>query len=342
MHEALALTATMLAASVTGSATLTWLWIGFARRRQIHDLPGQRRLHVQPTPRGGGIAIAIVCVAAWPWLASIGNPGVSVELVFAALCIALFAGVGLLDDLLPVPAQVKLPLQLTAAAVMVFGMTQGWPLFFLAASVFTTVACAYFVNCWNFMDGSNGMIATQSLVICCALGLRDEAPYTLRLAALAAAGACLGFLPFNVPRARVFLGDVGSHALGAAVFTLLLLMWHTAGLGLLEALVICSAVLIDTFSTLLRRFIAGRKVWRAHREHLYQIAVRKGNSHASVCLAYATWTAAWSALVHFAHGYSSFVMSILFILCYTCGTAVQFGLRWIWLRPSRRGSRVHE
>ena len=331
----------LFALAAAGSSALTWIWIGFARRRQIHDLPGQRRLHGQPTPRGGGIAIALVCVAAFAWLAS-RTPTASPELVFAALGMTLFAGIGLLDDLVPVRALAKLALQLAAAAVLVFGISHDWPLWMLATSAFLTVVCAYFVNCWNFMDGSNGMIATQSLVICLALAVRDEAPATLRLAALATAGACVGFLPFNLPRARVFLGDVGSHVLGAAVFALLLLMWHATDIGVREMLMGCSAVLIDTGLTLLRRLLAGRKVWHAHREHLYQIAVRKGHSHGQVCFVFAAWTLVWAALAQLFHSYSSFVMSILFILCYTCGAALYFGLRWIWLRPTRRGSAVDD
>ncbi|HUP91912.1 MAG TPA: hypothetical protein VM074_06655, partial [Solimonas sp.] len=112
------------------------------------------------------------------------------------------------------------------------------------------------------------------------------------------AAACMGFLPFNLPRARVFMGDTGSHVLGATVAMLTLWALRSGDAGAGQVALLLSAFGIDAGLTLGKRIVQGRKFWRAHREHLYQMAVRKGHSHARVCLAYAAWAilCAWLAL----------------------------------------------
>jgi UDP-N-acetylmuramyl pentapeptide phosphotransferase/UDP-N-acetylglucosamine-1-phosphate transferase len=308
---------------------LTGAWIGFARRRRIEDQPGQRRLHATATPRGGGIAIAIVVIAALSWLGLDGDT--SLPWLQLAVGIGLFAALGLLDDLSPLAAPVKLALQLAAAAVLVLPILRAGNVGWLLAAVLL-VGCAYLVNIWNFMDGSNGMVALQALLLALALAFWPGQPAELRLACLAVAGACAGFLPFNFPRAAVFLGDVGSHTLGAAVFLLLLLSWRAGSIGLLQGLLISSALLLDSGLTLLRRAGAGRPVWRAHREHLYQYAVRVGHSHRNVALWYAAWTLAAIAMAALAGKFrSTFVIWSLFIVCLVFGTAVHFRLRSRWL-----------
>ena len=319
------------------SALLTAGWIGFARRRRIQDLPGQRRLHAEPTPRGGGVAIAAVLIVAWLCIAALAPDGSALPALAAG--VGLFAAAGLIDDLMAVPAKTKFILQLIAAAVMVAAISHGWPQGWLAA-ICLTVACCYVVNIWNFMDGSNGLIATQAMLIAIALAIWPGQPDELRMAALALAGACAGFLPFNLPGARVFLGDVGSHALGAAVFGLLLLSWQADAVNLAQALMMGTVLLLDSGYTLLRRVLAGRQFWRAHREHLYQYAVRRGYSHARVCLFYGGGTVLSILLAALAVDVrSSSVMWGLFIVNWLLGTTVYFGLRRQWLKPrTRRGT----
>ena len=107
---------------------------------------------------------------------------------------------------------------------------------------------------------------------------------------MALAVACLGFLPFNFPVARVFLGDVGSHVLGAAVVGLAVLAYDEAQWTPLEILCLTSASWIDAVLTFIRRACRGFKVTQAHRSHLYQYAIRSGNGHAAVCCFYSAWT----------------------------------------------------
>ncbi|MFA6986886.1 MAG: lipopolysaccharide biosynthesis protein, partial [Arenimonas sp.] len=303
--------------AAAGCGLLTLAWIRFARLKQIQDHPGQRRLHELPTPRGGGIAIAITVIVALFWLTSIyPQASSSTGLAFG---LAAFAALGLLDDVAPVSAPVKFVLQLLAATALIAGVSQGWGLGWFAMAGLI-VACCYVVNIWNFMDGSNGMVAVQALLIALAMAFWPGQPWDLRLFALALAGACAGFLPFNLPKARVFLGDVGSHVLGAAVFGLMLLAWRSGTIDVFQALLLGTVLLLDSGYTLLRRLLGGRKFWRAHRDHLYQYAVRRGHSHVRVCLSYAAGTVISIALALSANdSRSSIVLAGLLILNWLLG-----------------------
>lgn len=160
--------------------------------------------------------------------------------------------------------------------------------FLLAALVALTYLTM--VNIWNFMDGSNGMVGMQSLLMAIGflvLGSFTTATYYY---ALVLAVACLGFLPFNFPVARVFLGDVGSHVLGAAVAGLGILAYFENQFTALEIACLFSALWIDAGLTFIRRAFRGFAVTRPHRSHLYQYAIRNGESHAVVCGYYGVWT----------------------------------------------------
>jgi UDP-N-acetylmuramyl pentapeptide phosphotransferase/UDP-N-acetylglucosamine-1-phosphate transferase len=330
-----------LVLSMPASAALTLAWIGLARRRGIEDAPGYRRLHVTPTPRGGGIAIAVVLVAAllvWPPAAMAQGAAFAAWWGIAA-GLACFALVGAVDDLLPVSVRTKFAGQWLAAALLACSIgfaAPGEPSWLAFAALL--VGLVYFVNIWNFMDGSNGLVAVQSLLLALALAQWPGQGENLRLFGMVLAGACLGFLPFNFPRARVFLGDTGSHLLGAAVFVLLALSWRQGVLSLPAALILSSAMLADSSLTLLRRALAHRPVWRAHRQHLYQYAVRSGHSHAAVCLVYAAWTLAAIGLAWLGDSSrSSFVMWVSFTLCSVSALVLDSGLRRRWLSPRTRG-----
>ena len=275
--------------SLAVSFALALGWRGWALRRGVLDAPDARRLHATPTPRGGGVGIAIVLLAAAPWLGAGWG--------WFAAGLALCAGAGLVDDVRPLPPLAKGVLQALGAACLaagfpllpeLWGAPVGHALAWLLAMVL--------VNFWNFIDGSNGMATSQALFA--ALGLAALVPAAGQVAwlAVALAAACLGFLPLNLPRARLFLGDVGSHALGYALAALVLMAAAPAGHRAWLLALPVSAVVLDAGLTLLSRARRRQVVWRAHREHLYQRAVAHGWSHAGVCMLYAGWTLAATAL----------------------------------------------
>lgn len=318
-----------------GSGLLTWAWIQFARSRRIQDEPGQRRLHFAATPRGGGVAILVVVASGLLWF-GLGHRSAQ-ALVWLAAGVALFGLLGLADDTLAVGTPLKFALQLLAASMLVLPLSAEWALGWPARMVLV-IACAYLVNIWNFMDGSNGLVAVQTILIALALAIWPGQPANLQLAALLLAGACLGFLPFNLPVARVFLGDSGSHVLGAAIFGLLLLDWHAGILDWRQGLLLASALLLDSGLTLLRRLLGRKPVWRAHREHLFQYAVRVGHSHLGVCICYGAFTIATIGLALAAEGIrSSLVMSGLLIFSWAIGAMLYVALRAKWLGRLHRG-----
>ena len=269
---------------------LAGAWRRHALRRQWLDLPGDRRLHEAPTPRGGGIAIAAVLLAA--------TPGLGEGAALVAVGLLVTAGAGLIDDLRPLPALPKLGLQ----AVGALPLALAWPLAPGLLGGVGAVAAAWMlvmvmVNFWNFMDGSNGMAASQGLLVGLAVLLVAGADAPAGWLGVAVVAGCLGFLPYNLPVARLFLGDVGSFALGYAVAAMLLMAGGRGSDPAWYLLLLPSAVLADAGLTLLGRLLRRRKVWLAHREHLYQRAVLHGWSHLGICAAYAAWTvvAAWAA-----------------------------------------------
>lgn len=273
----------LLSAAVAGG------WWRYARHRVL-DLPDERRLHQVPTPRGGGLGIAVVLLAASAWL---GQGGLAF-----ALGLGVTAGAGLADDLRPMPALAKLALQ----AVGALPLALAWPLLPalwgpVAAVLLAWALVVALVNLWNFMDGSNGLAASQALLFGAAMALLAGIGTPVAWLGLALAAAALGFLPWNLPRARLFLGDVGSHALGYAVAALVLLaLSGDGGIAAWQPLLLASAFLLDGSLTLLGRLARREKVWQAHRNHLYQRAIAHGASHGRVCLAYAAWTLAAAGL----------------------------------------------
>ncbi|EKT4094491.1 MULTISPECIES: glycosyltransferase family 4 protein [Stenotrophomonas] len=259
------------------SAALTWAARGYALRQQLMDQPGERRSHSVATPRGGGIAIVISLlvtagVAMWIW------PESAPSLLVASLGLVLVAGIGWWDDHRPLPAMRRLLVHFIAAALLAALVKLHGGSWLLAALVLLFTASL--INIWNFMDGINGIAASQAIVV--ALGLAPVLPWPYSLAAVALGLACLGFLPFNFPRARIFMGDVGSGALGYAVAAVLALASVQTDIHWILLLVPASAFLVDAGFTLLARIISGQRWMEPHTQHVYQRAVQAGASHAQV------------------------------------------------------------
>jgi UDP-N-acetylmuramyl pentapeptide phosphotransferase/UDP-N-acetylglucosamine-1-phosphate transferase len=322
--------------AAVASALGTLAWIALARRWRLQDHPGQRRMHAQPTPRGGGVGLAL----GW-WLGTFlacawAGPGVVSPLPWLFAVTGGFLACGLLDDFSPLSAPMKLALQvLLAIGVFMPLLPADVRGNFLALSGLL-LSFIYFVNAWNFMDGSNGMITLQALVIALAAGTWPGQDPGLALAALALAGACVGFLPLNFPRARVFLGDAGSLVLGSAVFLLLLGSFAVGAMSALEAALLASVFLLDTALTLARRILRGARFWRAHREHLYQFAIRKGHSHAKVALAYAGATGGiWLLALGVRAVRSDIVIIATPLMVWGSAAAAYFLLRRHWLKRGR-------
>jgi len=259
------------------------------RRRAILDHPNERSSHRVPTPRGGGWAVVPVLAAAWPLAAALGAAPAGPTLVLVGLALALGA-LSWLDDLRNLSPLWRLAGQGAAVAVALLAVTPPGPYFggWLPAP-FDALAAAllwvWYINLFNFMDGIDGIsgveAATTGVGVALVAALAGLGPALPAFALTLAAAAC-GFLWWNWQPARIFLGDVGSVPLGFLIGWLLL---TTAAHGeAAAALVLPLYYLADATLTLLRRALRGERVWRPHREHFYQQAVRKGASHRRVAL----------------------------------------------------------
>ncbi len=261
--------------------------IPLLRRASVLDQPNQRSSHLRPVPRGGGIAPVAAIALAWVALAATGLVGPRVLFVLAGA--TLLAAVSWLDDLGDLPPATRLFAQ---SAAVITGMVvevpagpifQGWLPVELDV-VAAALLWVWFVNLFNFMDGIDGLAGSEAAGIGIGLlllaGLSDGQDAAVAGLAAPNALAAIGFLVWNWPPARVFLGDVGSVPLGYLLGFLLIDMaahghWK-------PALILPLYFLADATITLFRRLARGERVWEAHREHFYQGAVQRGLGHGAV------------------------------------------------------------
>lgn len=322
----------VLACGAGASALLTALARTYALRRELLDHPGQRRNHAIPTPRGGGIGPVLVLLGGGTLLAVTDAQSRPILATFL-VGLGMVAGIGWLDDHRPLPAWLRLIVHLgaaTALGIALVGMPHSFLQWVVVAA--STIAVAGLVNAWNFMDGIDGIAASQAALVPVILlagsafagGWLTGAWWYLGWLLLA---AVLGFLPFNIPRARIFLGDVGSGALGFAVAALLLRAVVAGRLPWLLALTAISAFLVDAGMTLLSRIVAGKPWWRPHREHLYQWLVRSGYTHLQVTRWYGLWTLAAGAIAIASAQGGPTVSALVGIGALSCAT-----LLWMWSR----------
>jgi|SRR5581483_1157360 len=262
------------------SLVLAPLTLLFLRRRRILDHPTERSSHDRPTPRGGGFALAVSAVAAVAVSNSLsGTPAAGLIVATAG-----FGLVGLGEDVWGIRPTRRLVLQFLVAAAALPWLADDltgallWKVSFCTGVVVWLVA---FSNSFNFMDGINGISLAQTFVAGSGFVIIGTARTfdTLTAGGLIAIAVALGFAPLNFPRARVFLGDVGSYFIGAWIAVLIVL--GLRGGAPIEAMGGLVAVyLADTTTTLVRRIRMGERWMEPHRSHVYQRLTAMGWSHA--------------------------------------------------------------
>ena len=279
--QLLAVAAAVFAASCLGTRVL----IALLRRGAVLDQPNERSSHVVPTPRGGGIAVVGVTLAAWLALWDIHQlPPATVIVILGGGALAV---VSWLDDLRGLSPGVRLLVQFAAVVAGMWvlphgAVFQGWlpPGLDAIAAVLLWV---WFVNLFNFMDGIDGIAASEAAMIGIGIvAVVGAANFAFAAPAAVLAAAALGFLVWNWAPARIFLGDVGSIPFG---YLLGFLLYGLALRGEWPAALILPLYFLgDATLTLLLRLARGARVWEAHREHFYQRAVRRRLGHAAVVM----------------------------------------------------------
>ena len=263
------------------SSLLTAGVLNYARRVRLIDQPGYRRSHVMPTPRGGGLAFVVVQWCFIVWSVIQGSPWLGLLLGLGAVAL-----IGFIDVHHPLTARLRLLVHLLAAG-LTLGLL-GSPWFSFGCVVVTVVWIVAMTNAWNFMDGINGIASVNAIVafLTYASVGWTEGRSDVSSLSLIAAGATAGFVPFNFPRGRLFMGDVGSGALGFLLAVNVLLLWNGDVSSVPVLLFPVLGMVADAGLTLAFRVLSGRRWYVAHREHLYQWMVRSGYSHAQVVMGF--------------------------------------------------------
>lgn len=282
--------------SILTAAGLGWLLTGlvhrYAIRRSLLDIPNQRSSHSTPTPRGGGLSIVVVVVIATLGISFV-LPGQAVIVLWPGATLLAYALLGWLDDHHDLSARVRFLVQLLLAVVVVTVLTMFAHDVFsptpshLLLSAGMVLWIVWMANLYNFMDGIDGLAAIESLVLSVTIAAWFSLLGGVGIAwlMLATAGASIGFLGWNWSPARIFMGDVGSVALGAFFALTALIGWYLYGMQAFAFVILYGVFLVDATVTLLRRIWRREKWWQAHRSHYYQRAVQSGFSHAQVSLA---------------------------------------------------------
>jgi UDP-N-acetylmuramyl pentapeptide phosphotransferase/UDP-N-acetylglucosamine-1-phosphate transferase len=283
------------------SSICTYFGIHYFRLRSLQknwlDFPNERSSHHSPTPRGAGLIIVFVALAAYLTLVYFTNARF---LYGYFIGVMIVSGISWLDDLYSLSFVWRLLAHLSAAILFVQAHgfctvlgTSGNAVVLLppVGKIVTVIWIVWIINAYNFMDGIDGLAGIQGVIAAgtwafIAFGLST----TVYLFCLVILGSLAAFLVHNWQPARVFMGDVGSAFLGYTFATLPLMVGDSATIGNgflpIAAVLILWPFILDSVLTLARRVFRGERVWQAHREHLYQRLVMVGFSHAVVSVIY--------------------------------------------------------
>lgn len=275
----------------------------YALARHLLDVPNERSSHVVPTPRGGGLAFVLVFLASVPLLASAGL--IDWRLGWALLGAgAIVALLGIADDHRHIPARWRLLGHFVAAFWSISWLGGLPPLELLGlelafgwlGDVLAALFLVWMINLYNFMDGIDGIAGVEAVCVGAGAVLCYELAAVAGLtgaAELVLLCAVAGFLFWNFPVARLFMGDAGSGFLGLVLGVLALAAaWQEPRL-LWVWLILLGAFVSDATFTLLRRLLRGEAVYQGHRSHAYQIASRRFGSHVPVTLGVAAINLLW-------------------------------------------------
>lgn len=300
-----------------------WLtaWVKrYSLKNHLLDIPNDRGSHQEVTPRGGGIAI-IVPVVLVTVIVMLFTGQHYLEYGTLILTVVSLAMIGWLDDHKDQPVLRRVGVHMMAGIIVLYGIGSVEyinidslklglsPL----AGIITVLWVAWMANLYNFMDGIDGLVAGHTAISACAIGLWFSLSGDLLTACVCYSlmAASLGFLIWNWEPARIFMGDVGSVAIGGLLAGLAVLGYQAYQIPIMAFVLLFLVFLTDTGLTLLSRVRRRKVLWQAHREHYYQRAVATGWSHAQVttCLLL-----------------TNIVLAVLASL-----VALNVGWTWLWL-----------
>ena len=282
-HQMNGITYGLVAASFFCGVAGSWVFVHFGTRIGLEDIPGRRSSHSVPTPKGGGLGIVVAFVFVCLIL---GVP------LFVCVPCALIAIIGFISDRKDLPPIIRLCLQFAVALALLIGsahhqsLTMPWAVFFIS------MWCIYIVgtaNFYNFMDGIDGIAGITSVVGFGLIGLwtflyGENVKWAVLAFCIAISSS--GFLIFNLPKAKVFMGDISSTFLGF-LFAAFVFFFSTSPLATLCLFSFLLPFYVDELTTMAVRIRDGENLTVAHRRHVYQLlANEKGIAHWKVSMGY--------------------------------------------------------
>jgi Fuc2NAc and GlcNAc transferase len=288
--------------SLCATALLTGLVRRFLLSRSVLAIPNERSLHEVPTPQGGGIAIVCVTTIALCALAVLGVLTTDVLMAFGGGGVVV-AAIGFMDDRRGVSPKARIAVHFAAAfwALLWLGGLPPVPIgdrlldFGFGGYLLGALGIVWSLNLFNFMDGIDGIAASEATFMALAgaflavvVGSSAEVPAI----ALVLACACAGFLVWNWPPAKIFMGDVGSGYIGYVIALLAIVAANENRVAWLVWLILGAVFFVDATLTLVRRSMRGERVYEAHRSHAYQWLARRWG-HRPVTVAVLLVNIAW-------------------------------------------------
>jgi len=267
------------------SFLLTFLVKVFAKKKALFDIPNERSSHTIPTPRGGGLAIALTWFAGITYLNLSGH--IPTNLYCALIAGSIISVISFADDIYTLKSLPRFLTQCVAAAIALYcvGGLQKIDLGFYIienAYLLNTLAflgIVWFINLFNFIDGIDGYAASETIFVSLAVFffIGDNLLLVFVM-------AVLGFLPWNWDKAKIFMGDIGSTLLGFTLCVLAIYYHNTGQFSIINSLILTSLFWFDATFTLYKRFINKEKLNQAHKKHAYQRIVQLGFSHQKTVL----------------------------------------------------------
>ncbi|MCB2195282.1 MAG: glycosyltransferase family 4 protein [Bacteroidetes bacterium] len=262
------------------SFILTFFIKQIASRLSIIDIPNERSSHKTPTPRGGGLAIVISWYIGITMLFYFNL--IESYLFYALLSGIILAIVSLIDDVIDLPPVVRLLAQITTAVlafislngidpIQIFGFAMN--IKFIVYPV-VIIGMVWFINLYNFLDGIDGYVSIEAILVSAILFIFSGNSILLILIA-----CVFGFLIWNWPKAKIFMGDVGSTQLGFILVVLGIYFHNQQQFSILQWFILTSPFWFDATFTLFRRWRNKEKLSQAHKKHAYQRIVQAGFSH---------------------------------------------------------------
>jgi Fuc2NAc and GlcNAc transferase len=285
------------------SVMLTGAVRKYAVQLNLLDTPVERSAHSKPIPRGGGLSISLLFTLTTTYCYLVGLIPLNEYMALSgAFLIALL---GLADDVVSLRMRWRLPVQFLAAVWTVYWLEGVAPINFgfftlstpMILSILGVLALVWLLNLYNFMDGVDGIAGTELLFVngmalLLVIGSDDQL-IGLLSAILLAAGA--GFLVWNWPPAKIFMGDVGSSFIGYSLGVMALLSMHHESLTVWTWFILLGVFVVDSMITLGMRFMQGDSWYEGHACHAYQNAAKNYKSHGKVTITVLAINIVWLA-----------------------------------------------